>query len=116
MVSSGFTESEDRSADPSNIQHVVATSFTNFEKSKKFQEMFSALLGKGIFTTDGDEWKKHRATARPFFSRDRISDFKHFEHHAAIMCDILAGLAKSGQPFDLQVRRGSLACVVDSKH
>ena len=33
------------------------------------------ILGSGVFNADGDIWKFHRGITRPFFSRDRISDF-----------------------------------------
>ncbi len=39
------------------------------------------MLGNGIFNRDGDIWKAHRAMARPFFQRERVTDFKNFETH-----------------------------------
>ncbi|KAH8832509.1 cytochrome P450 [Flagelloscypha sp. PMI_526] len=44
--------------------------------------VFKTLLGQGIFSTDGELWKFHRGLTRPFFARERISDFENFQVHA----------------------------------
>jgi len=65
--------------------------------------MLESFWGEGIFTTDGDVWKMHRANARPFFAHDRLSDFTCFERHTQKVLDILDQTALSEQQFNLQV-------------
>ncbi|KZV94028.1 cytochrome P450 [Exidia glandulosa HHB12029] len=90
--------------DPANVQHVLATSFNDFEKGVKFRDMFDLFLGQGIFTTDGEQWKEHRALAKPFFSRERITDFRCFDRHADKMLHVMALYANHGDPMDIQAR------------
>lgn len=39
------------------------------------------LLGRGIFTSDGDEWQHSRALLRPSFSKDQVADLALVELH-----------------------------------
>ena len=81
-----------------------------------------SVLGSGVFNSDGqsrtfdrwvkmclirshlgDTWKFHRAMARPFFTRDRITDFEIFARHAdAVIAKIKSSLS-SGHAVDFQV-------------
>ena len=45
---------------------------------------------------------QHRALARPFFAKDRISDFELFEKHGAPALAILRAHAAAGTPVDAQ--------------
>ncbi|KAJ7480774.1 cytochrome P450 [Mycena latifolia] len=56
--------------------------FNSFEKGDDMRAIFDPLLGTGVFAADGEFWKFHRAMTRPFFKRDRISDFKPFDRHS----------------------------------
>ncbi|KAF8605268.1 cytochrome P450 [Ceratobasidium sp. AG-I] len=88
--------------DPSNIKHVVATSFHSFEKGEKLHDMLEGFLGTGIFNSDGDIWKFHRTLARPFFERDRIADPSHFERHTSRLSSLLNSSYTGNTPFDIQ--------------
>ncbi|KAF8206094.1 cytochrome P450 [Mycena galopus ATCC 62051] len=70
-------------AEPENIKAILATEFDGFEKGLEFRSVMEPLLGTGVFAADGDMWKFHRQMTRPFFHRERISDFDLFDHHAA---------------------------------
>jgi hypothetical protein len=59
-------------------------------------------LGHGVFNADGDLWKFHRGITRPFFSRERISDFEVFERHAQTALRALRARLGAGQPVDFQ--------------
>lgn len=43
-------------ADPSNIQALLATQFNDFEIGASRRGNFQPMLGHGIFTSDGKEW------------------------------------------------------------
>ncbi|KZP20533.1 cytochrome P450 [Athelia psychrophila] len=70
--------------EPDNIKTILATDFANYQKGMfgcdKLQYQLNSVLGTGVFNSDGDIF--HRSMTRPFFSRDRISDFDNFSHHA----------------------------------
>ena len=52
----------------------------------------------------GDLWKFHRTMARPFFTRDRISDFDLFSRHANLVIEKMKNSVRAGQAFNFQVR------------
>ncbi|KAF7362664.1 Cytochrome P450 [Mycena venus] len=92
-------------AEPENIKAILATEFNGFEKGPEFHRHMEPLLGTGVFAADGklsaftsqslhlpdsmflqfvDRLDRfHRQMTRPFFHRERISDFDLFDHNAA---------------------------------
>lgn len=97
------TDSIGITVDPENVRYLLSTAFPSFEKGEKFHDMFESFWGEGIFTTDGEIWKKHRATARPFFAQERLSDFSSFERHMEKILEILEEMSGNGEAFDMQV-------------
>ncbi|KAJ7839867.1 cytochrome P450 [Mycena olivaceomarginata] len=81
-------------AEPDNIKAILATEFNSFEKGSEFRVMMEPLLGTGVFAADGKvslsliytatdvSHRRHVEMTRPFFHRERISDFDLFDHHA----------------------------------
>ncbi|QRW11477.1 cytochrome P450 family protein [Ceratobasidium sp. AG-Ba] len=63
------------------IKFALATGFEHFEKGPTQRERSETILGDGIFNRDGDVWRFHRTMARPFFARERISDFDLYERY-----------------------------------
>lgn len=47
-------------------------------------------------------WKFHRSMTRPFFSRDRISDFENFERHASLAIESMKQRLRDGHAVDFQ--------------
>lgn len=45
----------------------------------------------------------HRTMTRPFFTRDRISDFDNFDRHAMMVVDSMKSRLQAGFPIDFQV-------------
>lgn len=45
---------------PLNIQRILATDFEHYTKGKFFNDITSAMLGEGVFNSDGDLWQFHR--------------------------------------------------------
>ncbi|KAF9040809.1 cytochrome P450 [Panaeolus papilionaceus] len=60
--------------EPHHIKAVLATQFETFEKGPTTFQQFGSLLGVGIFNSDGEMF--HRVMTRPFFTKERISDFE----------------------------------------
>ncbi|KAF2087173.1 putative P450 monooxygenase [Saccharata proteae CBS 121410] len=68
-------------ADPKNIQALLATQFKDFVLGETRTNNFAPLLGYGIFTSDGKMWEHSRAMLRPQFARDQVSDLELEETH-----------------------------------
>ncbi|KAF8131053.1 cytochrome P450 [Boletus edulis] len=68
-------------------------------KGPVFRDQFDSILGTGVFNSDGEF---HRTMTRPFFSRDRISDFDIFETHAEDAIHQMKMRMRQGYPVDFQ--------------
>ncbi|KAF4616028.1 hypothetical protein D9613_011378 [Agrocybe pediades] len=64
--------------EPSHVKAILATQFDSFGKSHNSQDVSKSLLGTGIFNVNGEMWK---SITRPFFTRERISDFEIYERN-----------------------------------
>ncbi|KAG1740348.1 cytochrome P450 [Suillus lakei] len=89
-------------ADPEHIKAVLSTKFNSFGKGLISFDQFESLLGSGVFNSDGDVWKFHRSMTRPFFNKDRVSDFDIFEMHADDAIGQIKTRLKEGYPVDFQ--------------
>ncbi|KAF8308485.1 cytochrome P450 monooxygenase CYP63 [Clavulina sp. PMI_390] len=86
------------------MKQILATGFDGFSKTSSVPGRLRLydLFGNGIFNTDGAEWKAHRALTRPFFARERITDYEHFEKYSNKVVDILRKRAEDGESIDVQ--------------
>ncbi|KAK2462197.1 hypothetical protein APHAL10511_005785 [Amanita phalloides] len=89
-------------ASPEYVKLMLATDFTNFVKGEKFQEAMGAVLGTGVFNSDGDMWKFHRSITRPFFTRDRIRDYELLHRHSKVAVSQLKQRLRKGYAVDFQ--------------
>lgn len=64
------------------------------------KEAVDALLGDGIFTTDGAFWLHSRAMLRPAFEKSQVADLDQFESRLG---GLLARIPDDGSTVDLQV-------------
>lgn len=87
----GFLERECRSADlvrvmmgprrtwfttaPALIEQLFVESHRSFIKDRFAREQLGAILGKGLLTSDGDEWRRSRRLAQPAFHKERINGY-----------------------------------------
>src|SRR6059058_3636498 len=61
---------------PNEIEYVLATNARNFIKSMSLRSnFFQRLVGNGLLTSQGNEWKRQRRLASPAFHRERISGY-----------------------------------------
>ena len=84
------------------IKFVLATGFASFSKGPKQQARLESFLGDGIFNRDGDLWKFHRNMTRPFFVRERVTDFDLFDRYTQKLIGRIAEHADQGVAMDLQ--------------
>jgi cytochrome P450 len=59
-------------AHPDGVQQVLQTHHRRYRKAPTF-EVLASLLGRGLLTAEGDEWRTHRRLAQPAFHRDRVA-------------------------------------------
>ncbi|KAJ6450403.1 cytochrome P450 [Mycena sanguinolenta] len=88
--------------EPEHMKILLATGFNSFEKGEDTRVVFEPLLGSGIFSSDGELWKFHRAMTRPFFKRDRLSDFELFDRHSNEAVSAIKDRLREGHPIDFQ--------------
>ena len=59
---------------PEHIEKVLRGSPENFVKAQNYDNQIK-LIGKGLITVEGEEWKRQRATAQPSFHGAAIKEF-----------------------------------------
>ncbi|KAF9488012.1 cytochrome P450 monooxygenase pc-2 [Pleurotus eryngii] len=97
-----FSQNGIFTTEPQYIKAILATQFDDFEKGPITFSQMGTLLGTGVFNSDGDRWKFHRSMTRPFFSKDRISDFDVFGRHADDALTQTKARLAAGYPIDFQ--------------
>jgi cytochrome P450 len=61
---------------PAHIEYVLSTNARNFIKSRSLRSpFFRRLVGNGLLTSEGEDWKRQRRLAQPAFHRQRISSY-----------------------------------------
>lgn len=59
-------------AHPEAAAHVLQQNARNYTKSRSYARL-KFMLGRGLLITEGDEWRRQRAVAQPFFHRQRVN-------------------------------------------
>ena len=75
--------------DAENVKTILATKFKDYELPFRRKSAFCPLLGFGIFTNDGADWRHSRELIRPNFARDQVADLDNFEDHLNLMIDAI---------------------------
>ncbi|KDR74320.1 hypothetical protein GALMADRAFT_250135 [Galerina marginata CBS 339.88] len=88
--------------EPDHVKAILATQFDSFEKGPIFQSQMDSLLGTGVFNSDGAMWKFHRSITRPFFTRERISDFEIYDRNCELSLKQAKKRVAEGYPVDFQ--------------
>ncbi|KAG0645264.1 Cytochrome P450 monooxygenase himC [Hyphodiscus hymeniophilus] len=84
--------------EPENVKAILATNFKDFGIGQRFKAL-GALLGQGIFTSDGALWEHSRALVRPSFTKSQVADLDTFETHIQ---HLIAKIPRDGSTVDLQ--------------
>ncbi|KAG8961753.1 hypothetical protein FRC00_011399 [Tulasnella sp. 408] len=90
---------------PNDIKRIMTSDFHIWEKGEKFHDPTGS---SGVFNSDGDMWKFHRNMTRPYFSRERITDFEIFKRHSDHAIDLIRRRCSSGEAIDFQDMAGRL--------
>ena len=57
---------------PDYIRHVLVDNNRNYSKDTYSNRLFSKVVGHGLLTSEGDEWRKQRRMMQPAFHHTRI--------------------------------------------
>src|SRR6266508_3387028 len=61
---------------PDDVEYVLTTNPKNFIKSMSLRSnFFQRLVGNGLLTSQGEEWKRQRRLSSPAFHRERIATY-----------------------------------------
>ncbi|KNE64805.1 hypothetical protein AMAG_10145 [Allomyces macrogynus ATCC 38327] len=98
-----FAQPRYLTVDPRNVEHVLKTKFDNYIKGPGFIDHQHALLGGGIFNTDGNAWRVQRKAASMIFSVRNFRDhmLHVFDRHARTLVDKLDDAATKRTVVDL---------------
>lgn len=77
---------------PDDVEYVLVTNPKNFIKSMTLRSnFFQRLVGRGLLTSQGEEWKRARRLSQPAFHRERVASY------ANVMVDYSRRLAAKWQ-------------------
>lgn len=82
--------------DPENVRAMLSSQSHDYDISAMRANAFMPLLGNGIFTGRGQQWKHSRALVRPQFQRDEITNLQFIERHLQTLLDVLEAKRKDG--------------------
>ncbi|KAJ1687124.1 hypothetical protein LUZ63_018514 [Rhynchospora breviuscula] len=91
-------------ADPTNVEHILKTNFSNYPKGKLYQSYMDVLLGDGIFNADGDLWRQQRKTASFEFASKNLRDLstRVFREYGLKLSNILCQASRDDRVIDMQ--------------
>jgi enediyne biosynthesis protein E7 len=93
---------------PEYAEHVLAANQDNYVKAFTYRPL-RALVGNGLLTSEGDDWRRHRRVIQPLFSRRDVAVFGPAMTEATQR--MLAGWADApdGAVLDVFARMSALA-------
>jgi cytochrome P450 len=80
--------------DPAAIKHVLIDNAANYRKTEITRRILEPGLGKGLITSEGETWRRHRRTMSPAFDHRSIASYVPFMTGAAQ--DLLADWSRLG--------------------
>nr|XP_004242690.1 cytochrome P450 94A1-like [Solanum lycopersicum] len=92
-------------ANPSNVQHILKTNFSVYQKGQNSNNTLADFLSNGIFNVDGDIWKYQRQVASHEFNTRSLRKFVESVVDVEVserLVPILANAAAEKNVVDLQ--------------
>ncbi|KAG0020225.1 hypothetical protein BGZ82_011649 [Podila clonocystis] len=89
--------------EPAAIEHVLKTNFWSYEKGPILQNILEDLLGHGIFSADGHQWKWQRKMASHIFNVKAFRDYTErvFVQESEVVCSYFDKMADTGAIVDV---------------
>ncbi len=60
---------------PEMVEQVLRSSMRSFNRQTPVYQTLTRFLGRGILTSEGEQWRKHRRVVQPAFHRKRLRSF-----------------------------------------
>lgn len=96
-------------ADADLARHILVDHFLDYQKGKGMMGQFGEVLGRGLFTSDGEEWARDRKLLSPLFQSKLMERFEQlFESHTTAFLGQLESTAGAGIEVHPLVSRYSL--------
>ena len=70
---------------PEHAEHVFAVNQDNYVKAATYRPL-RALIGNGLLTSEGEDWRRHRRLIQPVFSRRDVIRFGPAMYDATQRC------------------------------
>ena len=74
--------------EPNAIRHVLLDNAANYTKSELSRRLLEPALGRGLLTSEGETWRRHRRIMAPAF------DHRSIIGYAPIVTEVTAGLVE----------------------
>jgi cytochrome P450 len=87
--------------DPAAIKHVLLDNAANYQKSEITRRILEPGLGRGLITSEGETWRRHRRTMSPAFDHRSIETYAPSMTTAAQ--EMLAAWSKLGSDAAIDV-------------
>lgn len=87
--------------DPSNVRAVWAAKFNDWGVERQRLQVLGPFCGRGLATTDGEQWKRTRGTLRPHFYGATAEPID-LESYEMYFQKFLTQVPKNGVSVDLQ--------------
>jgi cytochrome P450 len=101
---------------PEHIRYVLVTRHSNFErKSPQMRRALEALLGDGLFISDGETWKKRRPLVADIVHKRRLPEFGQTMEEAALAVAAEWTALPAGAEIELTEEMGRLTAAIISR-
>src|SRR2546421_4891603 len=101
---------------PDGVQHVLAGNADNYYKGDQVYVELIDVLGNGLFTSEGEAWKRQKRLVQPLFTHKRVAAYVPMmvEEADGVVARWRAAAAR-GESVDRDsaVSPGNLRCVVE---
>ena len=87
---------------PAGVERLLHDNHRNYSKDVATFGTLKLILGNGLFTSDGDFWRRQRRLAQPAFHRRRVAAFGELMTDATLeMLERWQPRVRRGQPLDV---------------
>ncbi|MDG4864656.1 cytochrome P450, partial [Streptomyces sp. T-3] len=94
---------------PDHLRHILVDNFADYPHPDDFNDKVSVSVGRGLVTTEGEEWQRQRGTVAPSFRRESLERFAEvMVDSTERMLDGWEQVARAGGEIDARTEMQSL--------
>ncbi|HUA54330.1 MAG TPA: cytochrome P450 [Candidatus Sulfotelmatobacter sp.] len=100
--------------DPDGIRRVLIDNPDNYRRTRATVRILRPIIGRGLFLSDGEDWRRQRRTLAPAFAPRVVPVLAR--HVATVAADAVARLAgRAGAPVDLYAEMQRVALEIAAR-